>query len=98
MCDKRNSVRTYICGQRKWVRVDACLRNFITYFSTFENVVACCCGHGKYHMTIVVKFGKGYGEIFSGVDIPRTRRFYKKDSRGFYFIPEVEQYWKEKGF
>jgi len=65
-------------------------------------IIACCCGHGKYPKTIVLKKrghkGKvnwpgyvepAYFEHFSLVEIPRTRNFYKKDKQGYYYIPEV---------
>jgi len=52
--------------------------------------VACCCGHGKYPMTVVIQniFGARV-EIFSGRYIPRKRNFYKKDKQGYYYIPET---------
>lgn len=28
-------------------------------------------------------------DVPTGLKIPRTKRFYKKDSEGFYYIPEV---------
>lgn len=28
-------------------------------------------------------------EVFTGVIIPRKRKFYKKDKQGYYYIPEV---------
>lgn len=59
---------------------------------SFLKVVACCCGHKKYPVTIIIKdnlSGKIF-ELMSGKTIPRTRNFYKKDKEGYYFIPEVE--------
>jgi hypothetical protein len=91
-------------------RIDPCMKRFILFLNFYlepmnVKTVACCCGHGKYPMTILVK-GKEYKplhiknpfkkeepefiqEVFSGLIIPRTRKFYKKDSKGFYYIPEV---------
>jgi len=53
--------------------------------------VGCCCGHNKYPMTIVIQNTQNYRtwEFFTGVDIPRKKRFYKKDKEGYYYIPEV---------
>jgi hypothetical protein len=55
--------------------------------------VACCFGHCKYPMTVIVEWRKNgiaeYMELFSGITIPRTRRFYLKDKQGLYYIPEV---------
>ena len=56
----------------------------------FETL-GCCCGHGKYAKTILRgSLQEGAIEYFSGVHIPRTRRFYKTDDEGLYFIQEVE--------
>lgn len=54
-------------------------------------IVACCCGHGKYPMTIVVKKVSNNQaiEILSMKFIPRQKKFYKRDKEGYYFIPEV---------
>lgn len=95
------------------VRIDKCMREEIKDFNKslklldayFEKeyklkIVACCCGHGKYSKTIVLKrrgnegyyyVEPSYFEHFSGVEIPRTRNFYKRDSEGYYYIPEVNQ-------
>ena len=56
-------------------------------------IVACCCGHGKYPKTIVCrKVGSGQVfELLSGLPIKRKKRFYRKDSEGYYYIPEVSQ-------
>lgn len=55
--------------------------------------VASCCGHGKYPMTIVVKYEyediTRYFELFSNIELKRTKRFYRRDKQGYYFIPEV---------
>lgn len=57
--------------------------NFIT--------LACCCGHDIYKKTIVVgSVDKPY-EYYSGVYIPRKRKFYKLDDERRYYIPEVEE-------
>jgi hypothetical protein len=57
--------------------------------------VACCSGHDKYPMTVVVEYmtnGKpSYIELFSGKIIPRKRRYYLKDKDGLYYIPEVQK-------
>lgn len=58
---------------------------------TNYKTLACCCGHGKYPMTIVVT--RGYGnplEYFSQVEIPRERKFYKRDKQGILYIPEIK--------
>ena len=73
--------------------IDECMKEFIRNLNLSlvgtVKIVACCCGHGKYPMTIVVKdYGLVY-DMFSGNSIPRKRKFYKKDNQGYYYIPEV---------
>jgi hypothetical protein len=54
---------------------------------------ACCCGHNRYPMTIVVKLmttDKTY-ELLSKKYIDRKRKFYVKDKKGFYYIPEISK-------
>ena len=80
-------------------RIDKCMKPFIEYLTDYlpHRVVACCCGHGFYPMTVVVEIynrrsgERTFLEIFSNKIIPRTRNFYKKDSKGYYFIKEVSQ-------
>jgi hypothetical protein len=87
MCEKTNY-------KTPNVRIDKCMRDFIRNldqgFNGTYQIMACCCGHKKYPMTIVVKNRRGQiFDLISNVDIPRTRRFYKRDKEGFYYIPEV---------
>lgn len=74
-------------------RIDPCMRKVIENLDRFGiRTLACCCGHGKYPMTIVIGIGFGFKiplEIFSNKQIPRKRRFYKRDKQGIYYIPEV---------
>jgi len=78
-------------------RIDPCMKPCLTLLSVFLNgakVVACCCSHGHkdYPKTIVIEtIGKykNHFELFSGVKIPRKKKFYKKDKQGFYYIPET---------
>lgn len=91
MCNSRNSAKIAIDG--KLVKVDRCMAGlikFINHYTRFK-LLSCCCGHGKYPMTVVVEWGvKGYHvEIISDKTIPRKRRFYIKDREGLYYIPET---------
>ncbi len=74
-------------------RIDPCMSHLIPYINARVGqgvTVACCCGHGKYPMTIVEEKNDGrIIEGLSGKEIPRTKRFYKKDKKGYYYIPEV---------
>jgi len=94
----------------KHSRIDHCMRTFVILLSHYlekhdVKVIACCCGHGVYPMTILIK-GKPYEpigiknpfkkvekeiiqDLFSGKIIPRKRNFYKRDKKGIYYIPEV---------
>ena len=99
MCQKRSSVEGSVfikeTKRMKTIRVDECIRHLPNSLSFHGyNVVSSCCGHGKYPLTIICRTNKGnkYFELISGVDIPRMRRFYKKDKEGFYYIPEVVEH------
>lgn len=72
-------------------RIDPCLREAIKSLNSMGfKTLACCCGHNKYTKTIVYIGKKGlFFELFSGKHIPRKKKFYKKDSYGYYYIPEV---------
>ncbi len=84
-----------MCKWNKWgdTRIDPCMREFIKNLNMSlvgtVKVVSCCCGHGKYPMTIVVNdYGLTY-DLVSGKKIPRKKKFYKRDKQGIYYIPEV---------
>ena len=80
-------------------RIDPCMKNLCKFIDTHPNVevLACCCGHGKYNQSIVVKYMTGTDgkwkypimDLISKIDIPRKKRFYKRDKQGYYYIPEV---------
>ena len=76
-------------------RIDPCMRVLIGNLNELGiKTLACCCGHGKYPMTVVVDAGVKIGrvvplEIFSGMVLPRKKRFYIKQKSGDYVIPET---------
>ncbi len=88
-----------MCKLNKWgdTRIDPCMRQAIKNLQELNvKTLACCCGHGKYPMTIVVDIGWTITnpktiplEIFSNAMIERKKKFYKKDKQGYYFIPEA---------
>ena len=83
-----------MCKKLKGIhnRIDKCMKPLIEFLSEHDfHTVACCCGHNKYPMTIVVKseYYQKYYELLSDIDIPRKRNFYKRDKQGYYYIPEV---------
>ena len=83
-------------------RIDKCMRIFIKCLNTMSKssnfkIVACCCGHNKYPMSIIVKEEFMYWDIVSGKLIQRNRNFYKRDKQGYYYIPEVSNESTHKG-
>lgn len=99
-----------MCKQTKYKssnpQIDKCMREEIkefkralkllkSYLDGELTIVACCCGHGKYPKSIVLRqMVEGddeamYFEHFSQIAIPRTRNFYKRDKTGHYYIPET---------
>ncbi len=84
-----------MCKLNKWgdTRIDPCMRQAIKNLKELNvKTLACCCGHGKYPMSIVVDIGIINPlplEIFSNTVMERKKKFYKKDKQGYYFIPEV---------
>ena len=77
-------------------RIDHCMRQLIIFLNQIEfdtiKILACCCGHSKYPITIVVRNlidPELVYELLSGTIIPRKKRFYKRDKQGYYYIPEV---------
>lgn len=93
MCNKRNSRRITINGKLK--RIDSCLANIIMKLNRLGlETLSCCCGHGRYPMTIIVNEpynrSRENFELSSDIDIPRKRRFYLKDKKGYFYIPELK--------
>lgn len=73
-------------------RIDPCIRPLIKFLKNTRYITkASCCGHEKYPMTIIIwdELELGYYELLSDTKIPRTKRFYKKDKQGYYYIPEL---------
>ena len=71
-------------------RIDPCMRTVIKMLNHHKiETQACCCGHGKYHMTIVAKLLGGTYEMFTGSYISRKKKFYKRNKQGHYYIPET---------
>jgi hypothetical protein len=97
MCDKRNSTygeySLYSNGKfkNKYLRLDSCMADLISKLNNQgKETLACCCGHEKYEKTVVCRFHGKNIELFSGIEIPRQKRFYIRDKEGIYHIPEVK--------
>lgn len=85
-----------MCKKPKGVhnKIDKCMKPLIKFLNRIDiETYGSCCGHGKYPMTIVsmghLDGKECYYELLTGIDIPRRRRFYKKDKQNYYFIPEI---------
>ena len=79
-------------------KIDECMQRLIQFinFETHLTTLASCCGHGKYNMSIIVRTKQGrIYDLMSCVQIPRKKRFYKKDAKGYYYIPETNTPLKE---
>ena len=90
MCKKVNN--KYIPN----TRIDKCLKplmlNLKHMINPDKRICASCCGHGRYPLSILVKDKYGnVWDIVSNTIIPRKRNFYKRDSKGYYYIPEVQK-------
>ncbi len=72
--------------------IDKCMIPLLAVLKAYTpyKVIACCCGHKKYPMTIVYENGKGnIWELISDIKMTRTKRFYRRDAEGYYYIPET---------
>ena len=88
-----------MCKNHNPRKIDKCMKELIEILQCRGvKTLACCCGHKKYPMTIVILQGletDPYAfEIISQQVIPRKKRFYSKDKQGYYFIPESVEYWR----
>ena len=74
-------------------RIDKCLMPAIKLLNKLPGfkTLASCCGHTKYHPTIVIREKGEIFEYYSGIILGHRKRnrYYKRDKKGFYFIPEV---------
>ena len=76
--------------------IDDCMKDYIKMINKIllpiYETKSCCCGHGVYPRTVVIGLKKGSAQCFelvTGKMIPRKRNFYRKDKKGYYYIPEV---------
>jgi len=81
-------------------RLDKCMKKLIKNLNDYGiETVACCCGHGWYPMTILIRENGVVRDVFSNAIIPRKRRFYVRDKDGIYYVPEslpMPLKWKER--
>ena len=95
MCQKRNSTEIPYRNQHgNFAKVDNCIAKRIIELNKAGKItLASCCGHKKYKKSIVLLCKDGITRIehFSKKIILRTRRFYKTDKQGYYYIPEIKK-------
>jgi hypothetical protein len=70
------------------------IEDYNMLFRKEARIVGCCCGHGKYPKTIIIRvdsplMGKFTFELFSRKNLLARKRFYRRDKEGHYYIPEV---------
>ena len=84
-----------MCKLNKWgkTRIDPCMRNLVKFLNERGiETVMCCCGHGKYNPSLIVRnFEDITEEVFSNQAFIKRKRYYKKDKNGYYYIPEVSK-------
>jgi len=81
-------------------RMDKCMKKLCKLLDSHPSitVLGSCCGHGKYPPSIIVKSREQYDskikfkiiDLITHIEIPRKRNFYKKDKKGYYYIPEIQ--------
>ena len=97
MCEFRNSTKAKI-GKKK-LRVDRCMARLMEKVNSLGlKTVACCCGHGRYPMTVIYEEGNKQFDLISGVEIKVPVRRYVSDEEGFMHIPVVTEQWERKRF
>jgi len=74
-------------------RIDDCLKEEIKFINQNGlKTLSSCCGHHIYPKTIVVQDSNDMiFEFFSGIILNKKKRnrYYKKDTEGYYYIPEI---------
>jgi len=87
-----------LCKKRKYsklktAKVDDELGPLVQYLNDKGiETVGCCCGHGRYPATVLIKEKGKIIDIFSQEEVPRVKRFYFKNKKqGLYYIPEVSK-------
>jgi hypothetical protein len=78
------------------------MRRLISILNKETNwkTVACCCGHGKYNPSLIVidqqvsEWCNEPFDLFSDTKFKHgTKKFYKKDKQGYYYIYSHEKSW-----
>ena len=106
MCNKRSSRRCAIIINVKepylplsmiTKRIDGCMCDLIISLNAHGyKTVGCCCGHGRYPMTVICRVRDSdnlFFDLISCKDVKRKKGggFYKKDKEGYYYLPEISE-------
>ena len=75
-------------------KIDSCITHLINALNGHPHIVtlASCCGHGVYPLTVIVKDlegGRIYELLTNRTIKGRSKKFYKADPSGRYYVPEV---------
>ena len=89
MCQHGETKEVIIDG--KSISIDSCIAEKIEAINLVDGfrTMGSCCGHGIYRPTIIIERSGVIYEYYSRTLIPRKRNFYRKDSNGIYYLPEV---------
>lgn len=82
-------------------RIDPCMKEklrIINYLLSFtgDKTIASCCGHGIYRKTILIQRKNGmiveyYTQTIITNKPRKSKRYYKRDKNGIFYIPEVSE-------
>jgi len=99
MCELGEYVRVKLKGHSQKRRIDKCMAEEILKLNKDPfKTIACCCGHGIYPKTIVIRDSRFniIFELLSGIKLEKRKSYYKLDKKtGCYIIPEVSGTWKD---
>jgi hypothetical protein len=90
MCHRGETKEVVIDG--KSISIDRCLAPRVELLQEHGiKTLGSCYGHGRYHRTIIVEVDGHIIEYFTEKIIPRKKRFYRRDAKRIFFLPEVDE-------
>lgn len=95
----RNNKTVHINGRK--IRIDEGILDMVQLLNNNNSgliTLASCSGHLIHKPSIIVRHkndpeGRVF-DYFTRIEVPRKRRFYRKDEHGLYYIPELEPHRK----
>jgi hypothetical protein len=81
------------------MEIDECMETILNTLNQFKELITlqCCCGHVRYHKSIVVrhKQTRKVFEFYSGIRLATKKSYYVKDTNtGLYYIPQLEKHYE----